>query len=60
VLVNARVATKPETLRSWIEGAIEQAGETTGCHLTTASVEAFSPARPIPLYRFAASASMPG
>ncbi|HZS91496.1 MAG TPA: GTP-binding protein [Chloroflexota bacterium] len=52
-LVNARVAVAPELLRRWVEAALAQAGATIERPFSTTHIDAFSPARPAPLYRLA-------
>jgi len=51
VLVNARVATWPDALRGWIEAAIAEANEAHGAAFHVTHLSAFSPARPVPLFR---------
>ncbi|CAA9222316.1 MAG: Metal chaperone, involved in Zn homeostasis [uncultured Chloroflexi bacterium] len=51
VLVNARVATAPDALRGWIEAAIDEATTAHGATFSVTRLSAFSPARPVPLFR---------
>jgi hypothetical protein len=51
VLVNARVATWPDALRTWIEAAIADANALHGATFNVTHLSAFSPARPVPLFR---------
>ena len=51
VLLNARVAVGPDRLRSWIEQALARGDHATESRFTITSIDAFSPARPVPTYR---------
>lgn len=51
VLVNARVATWPDVLRGWLERALQSASQAHTASFTVTHLSAFSPARPVPLFR---------
>ena len=51
LLVNARVATGPDQLRSIVENCLKSWAETVRISVTHRSVSSFSPSRPVPTYR---------
>jgi Ni2+-binding GTPase involved in maturation of urease and hydrogenase len=59
VIVNARAATEPEVLCGLVEGAAAAAGRRLGASVEIGRLESFSPARPVPRHRLAASETAP-
>jgi Ni2+-binding GTPase involved in maturation of urease and hydrogenase len=51
LVLNARVATEPETLRAWVMAALDEADAATGAATGVSELQCFSPARPVPTYR---------
>jgi G3E family GTPase len=51
LVLNARVAAEPETLRSWIEEAMGHADASTGGTTRVARAQCLAPARPVPTHR---------
>lgn len=51
LVLKARVATSPETLRTWVDGAIRNADASAGGTTEVTQVQSLSPARPVPTYR---------
>jgi hypothetical protein len=53
VVINARVATSPETLRGLMQEAVHQVCRQLGAQATFAQTLSFRPGRPVPTHRFA-------
>jgi hypothetical protein len=51
IVVNARVATSPESLQQMTEQAVQDACETIGAVCEVRHTESFRPGRPTPTYR---------
>lgn len=51
LVVNARVATAPETLTQHVERAVEQACSSVGAKATFQQTQSFRPGRPVPTHR---------
>jgi Ni2+-binding GTPase involved in maturation of urease and hydrogenase len=51
VVLNARVAAVPDTLAGWVQAVLDEAGDALGARATVIRHSAFSPARPVPLFR---------
>jgi G3E family GTPase len=58
-IVNARAAAGPEAFRALVEDALAAAGRSTGASLAASRLECFSPSRPVPRHRLAASTMPP-
>jgi len=55
LLLNARVATTPETLSTVIERVVSEVGEQFGLSVLVSKMQCFEPARPAPTHRMSAS-----
>jgi Ni2+-binding GTPase involved in maturation of urease and hydrogenase len=53
LVVNARVATDPDTLREQVEAAIRSAARESGAAAEIVALQSFRPGRPVPTHRFA-------
>jgi hypothetical protein len=51
LVVNARVATAPETLTEQVERAVHEVCESVGAKATFQQTQAFRPGRPVPTHR---------
>jgi G3E family GTPase len=51
VIINARVAMDPESLKSAVESVVESIGKSRQATTTIESVRSFRPGRPVPTYR---------
>jgi hypothetical protein len=54
VVINARVATSPETLQRHVEAAVEAAGTAIGATGEFQHIQCLSPGRPVPTHRYSA------
>lgn len=55
VVVNARVATAPETLTELVREAVEREAARVGARATIATLQSFRPGRPVPTHRLMTS-----
>ena len=55
-IVNARAVAQPEAFRTLVEDAVAAAAKGLGASLAIMRLECFSPARPVPRYRFSGPA----
>jgi G3E family GTPase len=51
VLINARVPVAPDTLSTWVEGAIDRANRSLNAQFERSANMAFRPAPPVPVHR---------
>ncbi|MEX0977661.1 MAG: cobalamin biosynthesis protein P47K, partial [Pirellulales bacterium] len=54
LIVNARVALDPDTLKREVQSAVEAACSAAAAHATWHQTSSFRPGRPVPTHRLAA------
>ncbi len=56
LIVNARVATDPALLETFVREAVQKAGDVRGAKVEFHQTQSFRPGRPVPTHRYATSA----